>query len=154
MNRAGTSWSIATVGDTSAAGCDLVCQWLREHNWTANPDFMGQLLQPEHQAQPLVLLASADSCVVGGLFAETQLAWLRISIMAVSPQWRSRGVGAALLAEAERQAIARGCMYAYADTMEYQAPHFYLAHGFAAVGEIPDWDSHGHSKFYLSKRLQ
>ena len=114
---------------------------------------MEQLQQPEHQAQPLVLLATAHSRVVGGIFAETQLAWLRISIMAVSPEWRSRGIGTTLLAEAERQAIARGCKYAYADTMEYQAPRFYLAHGFAVVGEIPDWDSHGHRKFHLSKQF-
>jgi GNAT superfamily N-acetyltransferase len=148
-----TDWSLATVADTSAPGCDLVRQWLREHNWTANTDFMEQLQQPEHQARALVLLATADPCVVGGIFAETQFAWLRISIMAVSPRWRSQGIGAALLAEAERQAIARGCKYAYADTMEYQAPCFYLAHGFGIVGQIPDWDSRGHSKLYLSKRL-
>ena len=149
-----TDWSIATVADSSAPGCDCVRQWLREHNWTANPTFMEQLQQPHHQAQPLILLATAASRVVGGLFAETQLAWLRISIMAVSPEWRSHGVGAALLAEAERQAGERGCKYAYADTMEYQAPDFYLAHGFATAGKIPDWDSHGHSKLYLSKRLK
>ena len=52
-----------------------------------------------------------------------------------------------------RQATARGCKYAYVDTMDYQAPDFYRAHGFAIVGEIPDWDSHGHKKFYLSKCL-
>jgi GNAT superfamily N-acetyltransferase len=150
---AAAAWRVTTVADTSAPGCDLVRQWLREHNWTANPDFMGQLQQPEHNARPLVLLAAADCRVVGGLFAETQLAWLRISIMAVNPEWRSRGLGAALLAEAEQQAIARGCKYAYADTMEYQAPRFYLAHGFGIVGEIADWDSHGHTKLYLSKRL-
>src|SRR5438128_2607906 len=105
MSQVATDWSIATVADTSATGCDLVRQWLREHNWTTNPDFMEQLQQPEHQVQPLVLLATTDSGVVGGLFAETQLAWLRISIMAVSPERRSQGIGAALLAEAERQAI-------------------------------------------------
>ncbi len=154
MSLAATNWSITSVADTSAPGCDFIRQWLREHNWSANPAFMEQLQQPEHQARPLVLLAAADAREVGGLFAETQLAWLRISIMAVAPEWRSRGVGAALLAEAERQAIARGCKYAYVDTMEYQAPRFYLARGFAIVGEIPDWDSLGHSKLYLSKRLQ
>jgi hypothetical protein len=37
--------------------------------------------------------------------------------------------------------------------MEYQAPRFYLAHGFGIVGQIPDWDSRGHTKLYLSKRL-
>lgn len=153
MNPAAPDWSIARVADTSAPGCDLVWQWLREYNWSANPAFMGQLQQPEHQARPLVLLATAGSHVVGGLFAETQLAWLRISIMAVAPQWRSQGIGAALLADAERQAIALGCKYAYVDTMQHQAPRFYLAHGFATVGEIPDWDSHGHTKLHLTKSL-
>jgi GNAT superfamily N-acetyltransferase len=149
-----TDCRISTVPDTSAPGCDLVCQWLREHNWSVNPVFMEQLQQPEHQLQPLVLLATAGAQVVGGLFAGTQLAWLRISIMAVHPEWRSRGIGAALLAEAERQSLARGCQYAYVDTMDYQAPRFYLAHGFQTVGRIADWDSHGHSKLFFSKPLQ
>ena len=154
MSLRSTNLSIATVADTAAPGCDLVCQWLREHNWSANPAFMELLQQPEQQARSLVLLATVDARVVGGLFAETQLAWLRISIMSVDPERRSKGIGAALLAEAERQAIARGCRHAYVDTMDYQAPRFYLAHGFTVVGEIGDWDSHGHSKLFLSKLLQ
>ena len=148
------SLSISTALDSSAPGCDLVRQWLREHNWSANPTFMESLQQPEQQARPLILLATADDRVVGGLFAETQLAWLRISIMSVDPEWRSKGIGAALLVEAERHAIARGCRHAYVDTMDYQAPHFYQTHGFNVVGEIADWDSHRHSKLLLSKRLQ
>ena len=151
---AAIDWSLATVEDASAPGCNLVRQWLREHNETANPEFMEQLQHAQHQVRALVLLASADSRVVGGLLAETQFAWLRISIMAVRPEWRGQGIGAALLAEAERQAVTRGCKYAYADTMEYQAPRFYLGHGFKVVGRIPDWDSRGHAKLYLSKRLQ
>lgn len=146
-------WEITTTADTSAPGYDFVRQWLREHNWTVNAPFMEKLHQPEHEAKPLVLLARDGEHVIGGLFAETQLLWLRLSIMAIAPDSRSRGIGAALLAEAERQAIARGCQYAYVDTMEYQAPDFYLAQGYTVVGEIPDWDSHGHRKFYLTKRL-
>jgi GNAT superfamily N-acetyltransferase len=146
-------WSLTSVPDASAPGCDLVCQWLREYNWAVNPDFMEQRQQPENEARSLVLLATVDSRVVGGLFAEAQFAWLRISIMAVDPAHRSRGIGAGLLAEAERQAIARGCKYAYVDTMEYQAPRFYLANGYVIVGQIPDWDSRGHAKLYFTKRL-
>jgi len=153
MSQPVSNVCIATLADTSAPGCDMVRQWLREHNWSANPEFMELLQQPKQQARSLILLATADERVVGGLFAETQLAWLRISIMSVDPQWRSRGIGASLLAEAERQAITHGCKHAYVDTMDYQAPRFYLAHGFTVVGEIADWDSHGHSKLFLSKRL-
>jgi|SRR5579863_6638489 len=148
-----TNWNVTTVADTSAPGCDVVRKWLREYNETENPDFMAQIQEPVHVARPLVLLATAESQIAGGLFAETQLAWLRISIMAVSPAWRSRGIGAALLAEAERQAVTRGCKHAFVDTMDYQAPRFYVAHGYRVVGEIPDWDSHGHVKYFLTKRL-
>lgn len=146
-------WIIEAVADSGAEGCDRVRQWLRDFNWQANPDFMAEIGQAEHQAKPLVLLAKADSQVVGGLFAETQLAWLRISIMAVDPAWRSRGIGAGLLAAACRQAVGLGCRHAYVDTMDYQAPGFYLAHGFEIAGRIPDWDSHGHAKLYLTRAL-
>ena len=141
------------MADTSAPGCDLVRQWLREHNGAVNPAFMEKLHQPEHSSKPLILLTHANDNVVGGLMAETQLSWLRISIMSVHPEWRSKGIGAALLAEAEQLAIARDCKHAYVDTMDYQAPQFYLSHGFEIVGQIPDWDSHGHSKMYFSKHL-
>jgi len=144
---------IVAVADTSATGCHLVRQWLREHNVTANPEFMEGLQQPEHAARPLVLLASDATGLVGGLFAETRFAWLRISIMAVRPGCRSQGIGAALLAQAEGEAVARGCQHAYVDTMEYQAPRFYLAHGYRIAGEIPNWDSLGHRKFFLTKIL-
>ncbi|MBK1815702.1 GNAT family N-acetyltransferase [Luteolibacter yonseiensis] len=154
MNPPAGGWSIASADDASAPGCDLVRQWLREHNHAANPVFMRQLGQPEHEARPLVLTVVADGREVGGLIAETRLAWLRISIMAVAPEWRSRGLGSALLEEAVRRAVERGCVHAYVDTMDYQAPGFYLAHGFAIVGEIPDWDSSGHGKFFLTKRLR
>jgi len=146
-------WTIASVPGTSEPGCDLVRQWLREYNWAVNPEFMRELQQPGHQARPLVLLACVGSEVAGGILAETQLAWLRISIMAVNPAWRSRGIGAALLAEAEQQAVARGCRHAYVDTMEYQGPRFYQAHGFEIAGQIPDWDSRGHAKLHFTKRL-
>jgi GNAT superfamily N-acetyltransferase len=145
---------IVVAKNTSAPGCDLVRQWLREHNWATNPEFMACLQQPEHEAQTLVLLAHDDIGVVGGLFAETRFAWLRISIIAVEPENRSRGIGSALLAAAEREAIKRGCKQAYVDTMEYHAPRFYLSRGYQVAGEIPNWDSRGHRKFFFTKNLK
>jgi GNAT superfamily N-acetyltransferase len=142
---------ITAVADTSAAGCNLVRQWLRDHNWTANRDFMEELQRTENAAQSLILLARDYRGVIGGLFAETRLAWLRVASMAVRPDGRSHGVGTALLAEAERQAIARGCRHSYVDTMEYQAPRFYTNRGYRIAGEIPDWDSRGNRKLFLTK---
>lgn len=139
--------------DPTTPAIDLIRQWLREHNWSANPDFMRQMQDPQHAAQPLILLAESDGAILGGLLAETQFSWLRISIMAVDPKYRSQGIGAALLAEAELLAKKRGCRHVYVDTMEHQAPRFYLTHGFQTAGQIPDWDSCGHTKFYFTKDL-
>jgi GNAT superfamily N-acetyltransferase len=146
-------WDLRTVSDNSGAECDHVRGWLREHNWAANPEFMRQLQELDYHGETLNVLAESGGCVVGGIFAETVLKWLRIPIMAVHPAHRSRGVGSDLLAEAERQAVARGCAYSYVDTMSYQAPNFYQDRGYQIVGEIPDWDSHSHSKYYLTKSL-
>lgn len=150
---ASADWSLTSVADESQPGCELVLQWLREYNRTTSPAFFQKLDQPEHHARPLVLLASDPSGIAGGLLAETQFAWLKISKLAVKPGRRAQGLGSALPAEAERQAVARHCKYAFLDTMDYQAPRFYLAHGYEIVGEIPDWDSHGHTKFYFRKHL-
>ena len=147
------AWTVQAMEDPADPACERVRQWLREHNWAANADYMRLWQQPENDARPLVVLAEEDHAVIGGLLAETQFAWLKISIMAVHPGFRARGVGAALLAEAERLAGTRGCRHVYVDTMEYQAPHFYLRQGFRIAGEIANWDSRGHAKYYLTKEL-
>jgi len=90
---------------------------------------------------------------VGGLMAETQFKWLKVLLMAVAEGHRGRGVGRGLLAIAEREASARGCEYAFLDTMEYQAPGFYQKLGYVVAGRLEDWDSHGHAKFFFTKRL-
>ena len=147
------AFTIAQAESTAAEGCEFVNEWLRGHNWRMNPEFMTLVQQDEKAPQPLILLARAGGKVIGGLFAQTQVAWLRISIMAVDPERRSQGIGAALLAEAETRAKLRDCTYAYVDTMEYQAPAFYQARGYQVAGQLPNWDSHGHSKFHLYKEL-
>lgn len=154
MSNTAFNPKLSVHADANVAGCESIRQWLREHNVAVNGAYMQKLQQPEHQPQPLIILAeSPTGAIVGGLVAETQLAWLRISIMAVAPQFRAQGIGSALLAEAEAQAIRRGCAHAYVDTMEYQAPAFYVRHGYTEAGGIADWDSQGHAKYFFTKQL-
>src|SRR5688572_24367111 len=113
------TWTITHANDTTAEGCERVKDWLREHNWSANAEFMARIHEAEHDAEPLVLLVKTEKETVGGLFAQTQLSWLRISVMAVHPDHRGQGIGTTLIEEAERQAVQRGCKYAHVDTMDY-----------------------------------
>lgn len=154
MKKKAPDWKLTTHARGDMAGCERVLQWLREHNQAVNGEFMRKLQQPEHQAVPLVVLAESSEGVIGGLLAETQLSWLRISIMAVDASFRFQGIGVALLQEAEKLAGQRGCKHAYVDTMSCQAPEFYLRNGYRLVGQIHDWDSHGHTKCFFTKSLK
>ena len=128
---------------------------LRTHNQTSNPVFWEEGGKAENQPKALNIFAFAeDRTVIGGLFGTTQFSWLKINIMATRKDWRGKGVGKALLARAEEVAKERNCRYAYTDTMEYQAPSFYQKAGYKITGELDDWDSHGHKKFFFTKKLE
>ena len=132
---------------------DEICRLLREFNRHANPRWWATRDQVG-DAIPLTIVARGkDDVLVGGLIGETQLSWLKIHLMVVRSEFRRQGIGRKMLRAAEEEGIVRGCRYAYVDTMEYQAPQFYLAYGYDQSGAIADWDSHGHSKFYFTKRL-
>ena len=145
--------SISVSHDSESPEHELIYNWLREFNWQANHAFMELATGDSNLEQPLLLIAQSDASVVGGLIAEKRLTWLRISIMAVAPNQRRQGIGTALLRAAEQWAAENGCRYLYVDTMQYQSPDFYRRAGFQVAGELPDWDSHGHTKFFLMKHI-
>ena len=143
---------IDTQSTTNDESREAVYRWLREFNGQANPGFIAAI--ERGASKPIAVLARTDDhSLVGGLFGDTLLSWLRIQIVAVSPEARRSGIGRQLVLESEREARMRGCDFAYVDTMSYQSPEFYIRLGYSEVGRIPNWDSHGHSKHFLTRRL-
>ena len=127
---------------------------LRRHNQTYNPEFWAKVSSPENEKHALNLFALApEGHALGGLFASTRFSWLEVHLMATKQECRGAGIGRALLAKAEAVEKGRGCRYAYVDTMQYQAPGFYQRAGYRLAGSLPDWDSHGHTKFLFVKDL-
>lgn len=90
--------------------------------------------------------------VVGGMFGASGMDWLYVDYLWVAETTRGSGLGSALLARAEAEAKRRGCVGVYLYTYGFQAPDFYLAHGFAVVGTIEDCPV-GSRKVYLCKRV-
>lgn len=125
--------------------------WLREFNESTNGDYMRSLSAGAEQT--LYLSARVNDVCVAGLDGVTIHKWLKIQLMAVSPQHRRRGIGRKLITEAFAVGRQRGCELAYVDTMSYQAPEFYRCLGFAEVGRLVDWDSHGHDKIFFAMKL-
>jgi GNAT superfamily N-acetyltransferase len=103
--------------------------------------------------QPLfVVLRDQDSNVCGGLSGATSRGWLFIDHLFVPEDARGHGVGKELVAQAEHEAIKRGCKSAWLNTFEFQARGFYEKLGYSCFGQLADYPT-GFSRFFLSKAL-
>ena len=141
-----------TLGDELK---DAILADLRQYNRAQNAAWFEALALPGGAARPMNVVAfDAMDRPLGGLLGETQLSWLKILYLSVRADSRRCGIGARLMAMAELEAVRRGCKYSLTDTMEYQAPDFYRKLGYRVVGQLDDWDSHGHAKFFLAKSLR
>ncbi len=92
--------------------------------------------------------------VVGGLHGWT---WGRtgfVGTLWVREDLRGQGLGARLLAEAEREAARRGCREMQLDTHSYQAPGFYRRLGYAEIGQLPGWPAGTHTRIFFRKTLE
>ena len=142
---------VATLTDEMR---EAVVSALRSFNRARSPAFYAARELPENVPKPLNVLAFDPSGkVVGGLIAETQFAWLKVSVVAVAETARRCGVGRRLVELAEQEAVARDCRYAFLDTMDYQAPEFHRKLGYQIASQIDDWDSHGHAQFRFTKQF-
>ncbi|MGL4619789.1 GNAT family N-acetyltransferase [Chroococcidiopsis sp.] len=105
-----------------------------------------------HFQQLAIFLRDADDRLAGGLIGSTYWQWLYIDILWIDETWRGQGYGHALLEAAEREAVRRGCKYAYLDTFSFQAPEFYQQQGYVIFGELPNFPP-GYSRFFLKKEI-
>lgn len=99
-----------------------------------------------------VLLKDERGATVGGLIGRSVYRWLIVELLFVPEAQRGRGLGAAVMAEAERVARARGCVGIWLDTYSFQAPDFYRKLGFEPFGRI-DGHPPGATRHFLLKRL-
>jgi GNAT superfamily N-acetyltransferase len=103
--------------------------------------------------QPLdVVLEDWQGRMLGGLAASTYWGWLELEILWLEAAVRGQGYGARLLAEAEAEAISRGCSRAQVRTFDFQARGFYEKQGYRVVGALDDYPP-GHSFYWLRKEL-
>ncbi len=76
-----------------------------------------------------------------------------ITSVAVVESARGKGIGAQLLAFAEKQAAGRRFIFLCVSSFNHRAQELYYRLGYERVGEIPDYVIEGHSELLLCKRL-
>jgi GNAT superfamily N-acetyltransferase len=104
--------------------------------------------------RPLAILLSEPGSdeIVGGLHGLTTFSYLWIDLLFVPESMRGIGIGSKLMAEAEGEAVRRGCHAAALDTFSFQARGFYERLGYSVFGMLDECPP-GHRRFYLTKRL-
>ncbi|MBM4246957.1 MAG: GNAT family N-acetyltransferase [Deltaproteobacteria bacterium] len=99
-----------------------------------------------------IFLRDPDDEIVGGLLGQIWGGWLHVSHLWIAEPFRGAGHASGLLREAERFAIARGCHAARLDSHSFQAPDFYVKHGYHILGVLEDYPP-GHQLVFLRKTL-
>ena len=99
-----------------------------------------------------IFLRDPDGEIAGGLLGEIWGGWLEVRYLWVAEPFRGRGHASALLREAEGYAVARGCRASHLDSYSFQAPDFYVKHGYHVFGVLDDYPP-GHQRVFLRKTL-
>lgn len=99
-----------------------------------------------------VFIRDPQGKVVGGLTGGTYWGWLYVARLWIEGCLRGQGYGSRILAEAEQEALRRGCRDAYLDTQDFNALPFYEKHGYVVYGVLNDMPV-GHKRYSLEKKL-
>ncbi|MDX3927212.1 MAG: GNAT family N-acetyltransferase [Shinella sp.] len=89
---------------------------------------------------------------VGGLWGRTELGLLFLDMFFLPERLRGRALGGRLLEAVETEAKRRGCRRAVVETSSFQAPGFYLHHGYEEFGRV-EFTCKGHARVFLRKDL-
>ncbi len=82
----------------------------------------------------------------------TYWGYLYVGRLWTEQRFRNKGLGGRLLADAEQEALRRGCHSVHLMTGDFNALPFYHKRGYALFGELPDMPA-GHTQYFLHKKL-
>jgi GNAT superfamily N-acetyltransferase len=134
-----------TLSDTVPESArDSILASIKAHNET--------LLGATDRKDIYIPITADDGTIDGGLVGYTGRGWLFVELLAVPERLRGQGMAGALLARAEEEARARGCIGAYIDTINPVACRAYERAGYHVFGRIENF-AKGHDVCWLIKRF-
>lgn len=136
---------LRTSDTVPEAARDAILAGIKAHNDT--------LLGPTDRRDLFIPITTDDGAVDGGLVGYTGRGWLYVELLSVPERLRGQGVAGRLLALAEEEAKARGCIGAYLDTINPVACRTYERAGYQVFGRIESF-AKGLDICWLIKRFE
>ena len=91
------------------------------------------------------LIAGLDACI-------TAFKILYVSTVFVDEEYRRKGIGALMIREMEKRALAMGANTIRLDTFNWQGKEFYEALDYQCIGQYDNTED-GYSEYFFLKRL-
>ncbi|GAA3986710.1 GNAT family N-acetyltransferase [Allokutzneria multivorans] len=155
-----TSWTFAALAPAHPDATQMIRNYFREiigryhgrsATWAEVDEEMG--VDPSDDL-PLLVVAYADGTAAGCLGMRLlEPGTGELTRMFVEPEWRGHGVGALLIAEVERLALADGVTALRLDTRSdlVEARRLYASQGYR---EIPAYNHGPYAQHWFEKRLE
>jgi len=105
-----------------------------------------------YDGEDLGFVVENGPVLIGGAAGYTWGGICEIRYLWVHADHRRSGLGSALLQAAITEARERGCSLMFLSTHSFQAPEFYIRHGFEIIATIPDKPL-GHSEHWMRLKL-
>jgi GNAT superfamily N-acetyltransferase len=104
--------------------------------------------------KPLAVFVTdpATAKVLGGLHGGSYMGQLRVDRFFLPEDHRRDRIGSRVLKTAEEEGRKRGCTRVTLNTMEIQAPGFYLKQGYTMAAKL-DCDPPGITRYVMTKKL-
>lgn len=112
--------------------------------------FNARFIGPPDERPLAVFVRDEHGLAIGGLVGHTRWGWTYVSKFWLPAELRGSGHGGRLLAAAEAEAWARGCVGMHLDTFEFQALPFYQGRGYELFGTLDGFPP-GYRQFHLRK---
>lgn len=98
------------------------------------------------------IIDDEGSIIAGCVLKISSRQYADLDILWVDGRYRRRGLGSALICEAEKAARERECRTMVLGTFDFQAKPLYEKHGYTLCGVMRDWPK-GHENNILMKKL-
>lgn len=108
----------------------------------------------QYEFKPISLVCEEDGQIFGRIVGEIHWHYLRIELFYVDGKIRGKGVGSRLLSEIEQIAEKEQCSLVFLETMSFNAPAFYLHHGYEIIGQIDHHPLEDETHYFMCKRLK